>query len=347
MDDVNPPIRVKLLGRQRVSDMILRRQFPNDDPVWGRCKFAFDHDEKDYDWLVVYDELPPAGERLRCPAQNTLLITTEPATIKVYPTAYLGQFAHVLTSQEPFAVNHPGVIRSQCALVWYFGLPLGDDQAPLRHYDQIANNPLPIKDKTISTVCSNKAMGHTLHKLRYDFVQAIDAVMPELDVFGRGVREIKDKAEALDHYKYHLAIENHLAPHHITEKLTDTYLAGALPFYFGAPNASDYFPAESFIPIDIRNTAEAIDQVRQAIADNEYEKRLPAIMEARRQTLEEQNMFAVLSKLIEQLDKGDRGDSGKHLLNRRVQRRRNPLRATTGLIHRYRVQAKLRRESAR
>lgn len=324
--------------------MFLRRQFPDDEPVWGRCEFAFDHDHDAYDWLVVYDELPPAGELLRCPASNTLLITTEPATIKVYPNAYIKQFAHVLSSQEPFAVKHPGLIQGQCALVWYYGLPLGDDPASLRHYDQMTGDP-PTKDRVLSTVCSNKSMAHTLHKLRYEFVQQIDAAMPELDVFGRGIREIKDKAEALDGYKYHLAIENHLAPHHITEKLTDTFLAGALPFYFGAPNAADYFPAQSFIPIDIRDIQGAIDRVRQAIADNEYEKRLPAILEARRRTLKEQNLFAVLAKLIDRLDTGQRGASGKRLLNRRAQRRRNPIQAVAGLIHRYQVQAKVRRTS--
>ena len=77
-------------------------------PVWGECAFTFDPDARDYDWLVVYDDLPPvAGERfsdrvevLACPPGNTLLITTEPSSIKTYGSAYTAQFGHVLTSQE-------------------------------------------------------------------------------------------------------------------------------------------------------------------------------------------------------------------------------------------------------
>lgn len=342
-----PPITVKFMLKADIADDApWRRQFPAGEPVWGRCRFVFDPAARDYDWLVAYDELPTRGENLACPRSNTMLITTEPASIKVYGSAYLKQFGHVLTSQEPWALRHPGRILHQPALRWYFGLPLTATQQGARTYDQIKHGPHPPKDALIATVCSDKAMGHTLHRLRYDFTQAIKAAMPELDHFGRGVRDITDKAEALDRYKYHLAIENHIAPHHITEKLTDPFLAGSLPFYFGAPNASDYFPADSFIPIDIRKTDQAIETIRQAIAGDEYEQRREAIEEARRITLDEQNLFAVLSRQIERLDTGERGGGGNKLVNRRVFRNRNPIGAVLYLAERYRVQARAKRESS-
>ncbi len=340
------PIIVKFMLKADITDDApWRRQFPASEPIWGRCRFTFDPKARDYHWLVVYDELPTRGEVLACPRENTLLITTEPASIKVYGSNYLRQFGHILTSHEPWALHHPGRIFHQPALRWYFGLPLTLDQQGARTYDQIAQGPHPDKDLLLSTVCSDKAMGHTLHRLRYDFTQALKAAIPELDHFGRGVRDITDKAQALDRYKYHVAIENHIAPHHITEKLTDTFLAGALPFYFGAPNGSDYFPQESFIPIDIRDMPSAIATIRKAMADNEYDKRLPAIMEAKRRTLEEQNLFAVLSRQIERLDTGRRGSDGGKLINRRVFRNRNPIGALAYLVERYRVQGRVRRES--
>jgi len=340
------PLTVKFVIKSDLpDDTSWRRQFPAGDPVWGPCRFTFDPHARDYDWLVVYDELPPRGEPLACPRSNTLLITTEPASIKVYGSAYLNQFGHVLTSQEPWALKHPRRILHQPALRWYFGLPLTLSQAGARTYEQMLAGPTTPKDADLSTVCSNKAMGHTLHRLRYDFTQALKASMPEMEVFGRGVRDITDKAQAMDRYKYHLAIENHIAPHHITEKLTDTYLSGALPLYFGAPNVADYFPVDSFIPIDIRQTDAAIEQIKKAVADNEYEKRLPAIHEARRITLEQQNLFAVLARQIQRLDTGKRGGDGSTLVNRRVLRNRNPIGAVRYLIERYTVQARVRRES--
>jgi hypothetical protein len=39
--------------------------------------------------------------------------------------------------------------------------------------------------------------------------------------------------------------------------------------------------------------------MREAISGNEYEKRLPAVIEARRRILFEHNLFAVLSREIE------------------------------------------------
>ena len=41
-----------------------RRQLPNRESQWGRCRFVFDQDCRSYDWLVAYDDLSPvAGEK--------------------------------------------------------------------------------------------------------------------------------------------------------------------------------------------------------------------------------------------------------------------------------------------
>jgi hypothetical protein len=72
-----------------------------------------------------------------------------------------------------------------------------------------------------------------------------------------------------------------------------------LPFYCGCPNAAEYFPPESFIPLDIDDVAGSARRIRQAIADDEYSKRLPAILEARHLVLERYNLFAVLAREIE------------------------------------------------
>lgn len=104
----------------------------------------------------------------------------------------------------------------------------------------VAAPPLS-KEKVISTICSNKRQRHTLHNKRYKFTKALKARLPALDIYVHGVREMDDKAEALTAYRYHLAIENYRGIHHWTEKLADVFLAAALPFYFGCPNAVDYF----------------------------------------------------------------------------------------------------------
>lgn len=319
-----------------------RRQLPDAQPRFGRCAFSFDHAQRDYDWLVVYDELPPQGETLACPRDHTLLITVEPSSIKVYGNAYVKQFGAILTSHEPWAMQHRNLIRHMPCLHWFYGRPT-TAKSPTLTYDTLAAMPPPKKDLLVSAACSNKRMGHTLHRDRYDFVQAVKAEIPELGIYGHGMKEMNDKAESLDRYRYHLALENHWAPHHITEKLTDAYLGGALPFYFGAPNAADYFPADSFIPIDIRKPAESIAIIKDAIANNEFDKRQDALAEAKRRTLDEHNLFVVLAREIERLDTGVRGSDGSELINRRVFRKRNPIGAVGYLVERYRAQAKTRK----
>jgi Arc/MetJ-type ribon-helix-helix transcriptional regulator len=345
--DVDGRIRVKFLLKHPMEvSLAWRRQLPDSAPSWGRCEFCFDAQAREYDWLVVYDELPPQGEELACPRSNTILVTAEPSSIKVYGSAYLEQFGAVLTGHESWALQHPNKITHQPGLQWFVGRPHSDPSKPIRTYDQFVERAVDAgKTRTLSTVCSNKRMGHTLHATRYDFVQLAKAEIPEMDVFGHGVRPIEDKAEALDAYRYHLAIENHQAPHHITEKLTDTFLAGALPFYFGATRAADYFPADSFIPIDIRKPHEAIATIQRAIQEDQYTKRIDAIHEAKRRVLEEQNLFAILAHQIDRLDTGKRGSDGSKLINRRVFRRRHPIGALRYLAERYRVLARAKRES--
>lgn len=298
---------VKFVARG-ADDSTLRwlRQLPGREPVWNGCRFIFDKGEKNYNWLVVYDDLPSRkgsllrgmSEKLACPRENTLLITTEPSSVKLYGTSFLRQFGNILTSQEPHAIDLPGVIRSQPGLRWYYGI----SKNHARDYDSMKAAACPAKTSIISTVCSSKQQAHTLHKRRYEFVQWLRGRMPALDVFGHGVRDIADKAEAIDPFRYHLAIENHICEHHWTEKLSDCFLGWSLPIYCGCPNVSDYFPKDSVIPIDIGRPLEAEETILRSIEGNEFERRMPAIAEARRLVLDEYNLFAVISRIIRERD---------------------------------------------
>jgi hypothetical protein len=279
------------------------RQFPKKSGIWGACRFIFDPDATAYDWLVVYDDLPcldnerisSREELLRCARENTILVTTEPITVKRYSRQFLAQFGHVLTSQEQEYIQHPNAIFTQTGLHWFYG----KGRNHYITYDELSAARPPAKDRQISTVCSSKRQKHTLHNLRYEFTVGIKKALPEIDHYGHGVRQIDDKAEALDRYRYHIAIENHICLHHWTEKLADSFLGFCLPFYCGCPNAADYFPPESFIEIDLLDLQKSIDSIKLALAGDEYEKRLPAILEARRLVLNEYNLFAVLARTIE------------------------------------------------
>lgn len=293
-------IRVKLLSRVRVPEWL--RYFPDQEPEWGNCRFLFSADERDYDWLVVYNDIPPSGderfpmnkELLACPASNTLLITNEPSNIKTYGNKFTRQFGHVLTSQETWALPHHDRIYSQPALKWFYGASSSGFRSWRKMHDH-----MPQKTRSISTVCATKKHMTTVHKRRNRFTDRLKAKLPEMDIYGRGIRPMDDKAEAIDDYFYHLAVENYIGKHHWTEKLSDCFLGLALPIYAGCTNITDYFPEESLVPINIFQEQEAIEKIMKVVHDNEYSARLPAILEARRRVLEEYNFFAVISGIIE------------------------------------------------
>jgi len=281
---------------------------PHGSPTrWGNCEFIFDRHERDYDWLVVWDDLPSvAGERhtlweepLACPRERTLLVTTEPSSIKVYGSGFLRQFGHILTSQEPWAVgHHPGAIYEQTSYVWFYANTL-----PRANYGYIRDHIPSDKTGEISAVCSIKQQRHTLHRKRYEFVMELKARIPEMELFGRGIRFVEDKADALDPFKYHVAIENFNGANHWTEKLADPFLGACMPVYHGCPNAEDYFPAESFLRIDIADAEAASEIILRAIKDKHYEKNIPAILESRRRVVEEYAPAANISRIVNNLAK--------------------------------------------
>lgn len=294
------PIHVKLLTKGKHEDDGENRYhaFPGGKPVWGNCHFHFHRDFRDYDWLVVNEDLPCMGrelyeEILACPRAHTLFSTNEPSSIKVYGHRFMQQFGRILTSQEPWVVRHSGHVYRQPGLNWHYGR--GDGRG---YYDNLTTNVPHNKSKVISTVTSNKQQRHTLHHQRYRFVQRLKQLYPELDFFGRGIRPIEVKADALDSYKYHLAIENYFGDHHWTEKLSDSFLGACMPIYYGCPNAEEYFPPESFIRIDIKNPEAAAEIIRKAVVDQTYEKNLPAILESRRLVLQEYGPYSEIVRII-------------------------------------------------
>lgn len=322
-----PEIRVKLLSP--VPTRFFLHQLPTDSRCWGNCRFIFDPNERDYDWLAVYEDLPglpdiPRNQHcevLASPSGHSILTTSEPSSIKHYGNPYTHQFGCVLTSQAAWALPHSDRIHSQAGLIWFYGA--GRDS--IRSFETIAEHPPLRKQHDLAMVFSAKRMRVTLHNRRFQFMHGLIEQIPEMHVFGRGYRPLDDKADALDDYRYHIAIENHIEDHHWTEKLADAFLGLTLPFYCGCPNAAEYFPADSFIPIDMRDPQAAARIIREAIANGEYEKRLPAIMEARRRVLYEHNLFAVLAREIEvRHDPRATNDGTQRLCSRHALRRHSP-----------------------
>ena len=281
-------LKIKVLGsRSRIGAAEYER----------RPGYVFTEDPScaDYDWLVVYDELPgedfgtikDGAEPLRCPRERTILATWEPVSVKRYSRAYTRQFGHLLTNRPFESERHPHPFLGRGYYRWFCGHTLAELEQS------------PTKDRLISAVCSAKRMRRTKHRSRFRLVSELAAAVPGFDWFGKGVRPLLNKYEAMDPYRYHVVAENHIGAHHWTEKLADAFLCECLPFYAGDPAIGEVFPKESLIPIPIDDPAEAVRIVRAAIASDEYSRRRDAVLEAKRLILTRYNFWDQVIELIE------------------------------------------------
>lgn len=273
--------------------------------------FTTDPKCREYDWVVVYDEMPEP-ETLACPRGHTILATWEPVSIKAYSRAYTRQFAYLLTNRPMSAEKHPGYRLGRGYFYWFVD----------RTWNEAFETVIPPKTKELSIVCSSKKMKNTCHYDRYVLCERLSHLQG-CDWYGHGVKGFGKKYEVLDPYRYHIAIENHIAEHHWTEKIADALLCECLPFYAGDPGLAEVLPADSFIPIPLDDHEEAERIVRAAVAAGEYEKRLPAIREAKRLLLTRYNFWAQVLDIVRSAPPTV-GGSAFTLLPRKTIRARSP-----------------------
>ena len=116
-----------------------------------------------------------------------------------------------------------------------------------------------------------------MHRRRLELARLLEARLGNrFQIFGRGFQEIGDKREAIDRFRYHLAIENTVEGHYWTEKLADPLLGWALPIYCGAPAAQEYFPGAAFIRLDLGDLSAAVEHVARVLECDPYEQHVGA-----------------------------------------------------------------------
>ncbi|OGI20887.1 MAG: hypothetical protein A2287_06120 [Candidatus Melainabacteria bacterium RIFOXYA12_FULL_32_12] len=294
---------IKIKFSTQFSDLHLIRQTPNSSGIWGDCQFFIDQDVEECDFWVVYDE-PSRTEKTKCSPENIILITAEPPSVKSYNKNFIKQFGLIITCNRN--IKHPNIIYTQQGLPWNVGLRRNEKWSTVetKTYDDFKTTKYIEKNKLMSTVVSNKSFTEG-HRKRLTFLKAVyDYFGSQVDILGIettpvfGIEnKVNDKWDAVSKYKYHLAIENSSYPDYWTEKLADAYLDGAYPFYYGCPNISDYFPEGSYTYIDITKPEEAIRIIEETIKNNQYEKSIDKIKEARDLVLDKYNLFALISEV--------------------------------------------------
>lgn len=296
--------KVKLTPYRKRLGTIYDRQTANHSltSLDGRYRFYVNEDCPDPDFWVVQGKGAREAETCMVAPENTIVLTTEPQSVLIYPQQYLDQFGVVCTCQEE--TKHPGVHFGPAILPWFIGFKTNaqGEVVSTLDYDQLKSMPRIEKTKLLSVITSNKAFTQG-HIDRMRFVQKLkEHYGDQLDIFGRGFHDFDDKWDILAQYKYHLVIENSSQLYYWTEKMSDCLLAETFPFYYGCTNMSDYIPRGAYEPIDIKHPEEAIKIIDEAIANNRYETSIDDLLKARNLMLNKYNMLEYIASLCDQLD---------------------------------------------
>jgi hypothetical protein len=102
------------------------------------------------------------------------------------------------------------------------------------------------KKKLVSMVASNKVLCED-HRFRQLMIKKYSN---KCDHFGRGYNPIKNKEDGLKDYCFSFAMENATYPNMFTEKITDCFMTGTIPIYYGINNIGDYFNTDGIITLD-------------------------------------------------------------------------------------------------
>ena len=201
------------------------------------------------------------------------------------------------------------VISRQQALPWHIGVKrkwgqggqaLEVNQSQFGYDDFKQNISMP-KPKALSVICSDKSRLDGHHQ-RVDFVRIIKQHFGDrLDWYGKGFTSIEDKWDAIAPYCFHICLENASVPHYWTEKLSDAYLGGAFPIYYGCKNIEEYFHADAFQRIDIAEPSLAISTIEARLKRGVDDVMIAALKESKLRVLDQYNLFPMIAELVSTL----------------------------------------------
>lgn len=254
----------------------------------------FENSDADIIWdlVIVY-----GGCKKKIPLKyktgGLVFITGEPPMVYPYPCGFIRQFDTLMAFH--FHPKYHNNLQTQHALNWHFGLDW--EQKKYRYtFEELLNLPQPEKVKNISLITSayRYLPGHIL---RMELVERLRREFPvEVDFYGKGVNPVRDKAEALLPYRFHICLENSAIPHYWTEKFADPILGYSIPIYVGCTNIKEYFPEDFYYTIDLTRPDEAVRLIRTILSDPEkyYEEKIEKLLRARTLLLNTYNFFPMV-----------------------------------------------------
>ncbi len=181
------------------------------------------------------------------------------------------EFSKILTHSERILNKYENAEFFPACGVWYGTNINGGNMDADACYKKIRN---------ISVIASAKESCE-LHKLRSGLARHYDKD-PRVDAYGAAVGKfVMQKAEALESYRYSIAVENCVTSYYFTEKIMDCFASMTVPIYVGATKIGDFFNVDGIIQIDKNklNDFSYIDSIIQQCNEDDYANRRDAIID--------------------------------------------------------------------
>lgn len=157
-----------------------------------------------------------------------------------------------------------------------------------KHSEIISDRLYEHKNKNVSFLCSDKIMCD-MHAKRMAVAQYCHS-NGLADVYGRVIGgDYVDIELPLTDYRFSFAIENNSSDYYFTEKITNCFASQTIPIYWGAKKINEFFNEEGIIRIDEKDF-ENIEHIIKQCTKEEYERRLPAVLDNYQRVQEYNNM---------------------------------------------------------
>lgn len=271
------------------------KQAPGNSPHVRKVSFTFGTTVPDDVDVLICINRASYTIKTYVPKDRAIFLAAEPDVIHPFSRRFLEQYGLVLTTTKK-TLGTEKRYRAVC-WQWFVGYDFSG-RGEHRGYDWFKALKKPqTKEDKIAIVTSNKVYTE-YHRKRMHLVNTLIEKIPDhIVLYGRGFKTIDDKADALLPYKFNLAVENGEGPHVWTEKLTDPWLCWSFPFYAGCSNVADYFPQDAFETINLDDPVAEAERMVKEMENGRWEAALPAIANARKKVLEEENIMILMANL--------------------------------------------------
>ena len=279
-------------GKELTCLDIFKKQTPNNSGVWDDILLVHDPLNSDYTATIQWERAEERELLINHP--NKLLFPYEPTYIKKTKQSSHNNYKSVFHYD-----NNNGIEPAS----WWLSYD----------YDYLSNFKPPKKEcaNILSIVDSGKGK-LAGHQMRLKCIkQLINDIPDYLHVYGRITLDKENKnppykqlvpyranEDALVPYRYYLAIENGPSPGYFSERIRDPILCWTVPLYWGCPNIDKFFPEGSYINIDPTDP-NLKHKIIDILNNDDYERRIPALTEARDLVLNKYNFVPTIKRAID------------------------------------------------